>query len=567
MPAKRAYADLSVGYINFISRHIQDHIELAIRSDQFQCWGEVIQELTLLPAHYAQRSHRPIWFNAFGIHPGAFEMLEVIRNASLHGLRPHDYHFYALNEILYHIQGPYIPMDSPTPGDWAAFDILLTDAFLTLGSHMTLGRVNPENLYTDWRLPRIHMDLVAILKKISMPGELSLAMDKLNPSHPQYNRLRNALRKMQHIQMQGGWPHIPGVPFVRPKSSDFRVITLRERLHLSGDLPVMIDSDKESQVYDPRLVKAVKSFQKRHGLKPDGVVGPKTLIALNVSPKQLLTKIELNIERLRWLPYDLGKRYIWVNTAGYYLKVIEKDRQVMSMRVVVGRPARRTPVFSTSMTYMVLNPYWTVPPRLAREDILPHLVQEPDYIKNNGFRIFNGWAHDSEELDAAAIDWKSIEKNTFPFRLRQDPGPENFLGKIKFMFPNKYNVYLHDTPNRNLFKKTRRSFSSGCIRVEDAPGLAVYLVKNDNRWGRNTLEKILKSQTRTVVLLKDPLPVHLIYLTAWVDDKGKLQIREDIYHRDQVLETALAKGPIRSSSKNGDFDRHFEKISQISDEI
>jgi murein L,D-transpeptidase YcbB/YkuD len=283
----------------------------------------------------------------------------------------------------------------------------------------------------------------------------------------------------------------------------------------------------------------VKQFQNRHGLAPDGIVGSKTRAALNVSVQQRIRQVELNLERWRWLPNDLGDRFIAVNTADYSLKVVENGRKIIDMRVVVGRPARQTPVFSAKMTYLVLNPYWNVPYTIAVKDILPKLDEGVDYLISQGIRVFSDWSKDATELNPEQIDWASYGRSNFPFRLRQDPGKKNALGQIKFMFPNKFAVYLHDTPQRSLFQKIQRGFSSGCIRVENARMLASYLLSAEDRWTPEVLLAALASGHRQVVRVPQPILVHLLYMTAWIDDRGVLQFREDIYHRDRDLDAAL----------------------------
>ena len=264
----------------------------------------------------------------------------------------------------------------------------------------------------------------------------------------------------------------------------------------------------------------------------------------------------VNLERWRWLPHDLGARYIIVNTADFNLKAVENGRVALQMRVVVGRPARRSPVFSANMTYLVVNPYWNVPTTIAVEDILPELQKDVAYLAQRGIRVFQNWELDAPEVDPATVDWHAYHANRFPFRLRQDPGPNNALGRIKFMFPNPFAVYLHDTPNRSLFKRVQRDFSSGCIRVEAPFVLADFVLAGDERWTPNALtEAIEKGETRTI-RLNHPVPVHLLYMTAWADETGVIQFRSDIYDRDRDLDRALSQ---RRPNPPPDFVRLAER--------
>jgi L,D-transpeptidase YcbB len=296
-------------------------------------------------------------------------------------------------------------------------------------------------------------------------------------------------------------------------------------------------------VYDKTLKTAVRAFQHRHGLEADGVVGKKTRRVLNVPVEQRIQQLLINMERWRWIPNDLGERYLVVNTADFNLTMVDHSRVRGSMRVVVGRAYRKTPVFSGRMTYLDFNPFWNVPRRLAIEDILPRIRKDPAYIDQQGFRIFSGWSEDAVEIAPEDVGWASFTKDYFPIRLQQAPGPKNALGRIKFMFPNQYAVYLHDTPAKGLFNSVSRSFSSGCIRVEDPVTLAEFVLEGTEGWDREKIEKHLGDNQRQVVRLQRPIPIHLLYWTAWSDADGSVFFREDIYERDAPLMQALQEKP------------------------
>jgi murein L,D-transpeptidase YcbB/YkuD len=260
---------------------------------------------------------------------------------------------------------------------------------------------------------------------------------------------------------------------------------------------------------------------------------------LNTSLQKRIRQIELNMERWRWVPRNIGNRYLIVNIADFKLWVIENRRRVLDMRVVVGRPYRRTPVFSAKMTFMVINPHWNIPQRLAIKDILPKIQKNIHYIEQQRIKVFKDWSKNAEEIDPETIVWNRIEPRNFTYKLRQEPGPRNVLGRMKFIFPNKFAVYLHDTPKRSLFKENNRDFSSGCIRVEEPISLAVYLLQDDPSWTRERLIEAIENKAPQVVGLKRPITVHLQYRTAWVDETGRLNFRHDIYDRDRPLDRAL----------------------------
>ena len=358
------------------------------------------------------------------------------------------------------------------------------------------------------------------------------------PAHDAYTALRRALSRLHDLDAAGGWPVLDKDKTLRPGDRRPIVGDLRQRLIAEGDLAPTIPVGDVS-VFDGAVETAVVRFQQRHGLAADGIVGPATYAMLGIPVKQRIRQVMLNLERWRWLPDDLGSRYLMVNTADFELKAVEDGRELLQMRVVVGRPARRSPVFSARMTYLVANPYWNIPTSIAVRDILPELRKDISYLAQRGIRVFANWASDAPELDPAGIDWYAYGANRFPFKLRQDPGPHNALGRIKFMFPNRFAVYLHDTPNRSLFKRVQRDFSSGCIRVEAPDLLADFVLKEDNRWTPGQLNEIVESGKTRIVRLSHPVRVHLLYMTAWVDNTGALHFRSDIYDRDQDLDLAL----------------------------
>nr|MDQ2694533.1 L,D-transpeptidase family protein [Pseudomonadota bacterium] len=275
----------------------------------------------------------------------------------------------------------------------------------------------------------------------------------------------------------------------------------------------------------------------RHGLLEDGVVGPLTQYEMNVPAWERVRQIVLNLERWRWLPEDLGRRFILVNITDYALAVVEDGRRVLESRVVVGRSKRPTPVFTGTLSHLVLNPYWRVPRTIAVEDMLPQLQKDPYALARQNIRVFDAAA--GREIDPGGVDWSRVNKHNFNFLLRQDPGPGNALGRIKFMFPNRHAVYLHDTSSPRLFNRNRRSYSSGCVRVSKAWDLAEYLLRDDPRWSRETLQAAASGRREKTVHLPQKIPIHLMYWTAWVDDEGLAHFRNDIYKHDETLAQVL----------------------------
>jgi murein L,D-transpeptidase YcbB/YkuD len=323
---------------------------------------------------------------------------------------------------------------------------------------------------------------------------------------------------------------------------DIRISAVNDRLVFWGDKP-KAPKPVASDLFDPELDKALRRFQRRHGIDADGVLGKKTLSALNFSASERLSQVEINMERWRWIPHHLGTQYILVNTADYSLQVVAGLETLLEMRVVVGRPEQLTPVLSGDINYVVINPYWHVPHSIAVRDILPKLRKNPAYLREQHIAVLEGWGENAPKISPESVDWTAISEHNFRYKLRQEPGPKNSLGRIKFMFPNKFGVYLHDTPSRGLFKRAIRGFSSGCIRIENPMDLAAYLLRDRPGWNYEAIKAQVESGKTRTIPVNPAMPVHLLYWTAWVDENNIVQFREDIYGRDNGLKSALAEKP------------------------
>lgn len=479
-----------------------------------------------LQRFYGERDYRPLWVGPAGPGPLLRDLVKVLGGAAREGLTPSDY---GVNRLEQGLQG------DADPGDMAELELISSRTFARYLSDLRSGRQRPHDVDPELFHEPAEIDLAAVLSTVERFGVAAL-VERHTPSNAVYRRLRRALAEYRRIADGGGWPNVPADGVLREGSRGEAVARLRERLMASGDLTVR---PAEDAYFGEGLTLAVQRFQQRHGLAADGVVGPKTAGAMNVSVEQRIEQIVVNMERWRWMADDLGERYILVNLAGFELEVVESGSVVLSMRVVVGQPYRRTPVFSDRMTYLEINPYWTVPQSIARKDLIPKVKTDPKYLSTQGFRVFAGWSADAPEIDPAMIDWASAATKSSMFRFRQEPGPNNALGRIKFMFPNKFSIYLHDTPSRNLFDKVARAFSSGCIRVQWPLDLAEYALADVPGWSRARIENEIASGRTTAVRLASPMPVHLTYSTAWIGEGGSIEFREDVYGRDKLLLKAL----------------------------
>lgn len=508
--------------------------------------GAPVHAGSALPTFYERRSFRPAWVDEDGPRPAADSLVAAVAAADREGLRPSDYHLEAIRDLREQSAGSPGRPDAAT---LAELDLLLTDAFLAYGDHLADGRVDPVSLHPDWVPSRSGADLVGRLERALAEERVRGSLQDLRPPHEGYRRLRDALDRYRREASDGGWPVVPDGPAVAPGETTDRVRALRARLRAAGGAADPV-ADGDEAVYGPALEEAVRRFQRRHGLEDDGVVGPATLSALNATAEERARQIRVNLERWRWLPRSLGERHVRVNAADFELEVVEGGEVVLSMRAIVGRAYRKTPVMSDRITYLVFSPFWHVPHSLAVQDQLPLQKQDPGYFQRMGMRVFRGWDAGAPEVDPASVDWSEVSARSFPYRLRQDPGPKNALGRVKFMFPNRFSVYLHDTPGRELFARRGRSFSSGCIRVERAEELAAYLLRGDPAWTPETIRRAMGAGAERTVRLPEAVPVHLLYLTTFSDGET-VQFRPDVYDRDGRVGAALEEAPPRPAAVPG----------------
>jgi murein L,D-transpeptidase YcbB/YkuD len=347
-----------------------------------------------------------------------------------------------------------------------------------------------------------------------------------------YSALTKYLLKYREIAKRGGWPAVSRGTSLRKGDRSERVAELRRRLIATEDISGGVAADES--LFDDKLHEAVIRFQKRHGLNIDGVAGKETVRALNVPIEKRISQLEINLERFKALSNGLGERYICINIADFELKVVEHGRPVIDMKVIVGKQYWHSPVFSSKLTHIVFNPSWYVPRSIAIEEILPKIKKEPDYLSKEGFKIFKKEKDILKEIDAASINWADITAENFNYRFAQVPGIKNPLGKLKFTFPNDYFIYLHDTPAKTLFEKSSRAFSHGCIRIEKPVELAEYLFRDDPSWTRERIADMIEKGKEVKVKIPTPVNIHILYLTAWVDEENVLQFRDDIYGRDNI---------------------------------
>lgn len=514
-----------------------------------------------LEQFYAARGFRPAWSLV-----ETRALAQILRQAGNAGLDPGDYHLAALERAIErteHLALPAVPRlrrgekaaylspaadrqpaekepseAEPSRMERAAaataraeLDLLASDAFLRYAQALGQGSIVPASIDPNWDVAIVPVDAVAALQRATVsPAALETVLKRLGPQNPAYRRLEAALERYRALAAKGGWTSVPAGPTLKPGMQDRRVEALRRRLGVAG--PTTPSSD----IYDSALVRAVRRFQIRNGLTPDGVVGPATLTLLNRTVGERIATLRANLERWRWLPHDLGPRYVMVNIAAQELTAVSAGSPAFDMRAVVGAADKPTPLLISRIRSVVFAPSWYVPRSIAVREILPKLQRDPSYLMTDNLRIRG------VEGDAAlgqGIDWAHYGINDFPFQLVQLPGAHNALGRVKFRFENSFDVYMHDTPEHRLFTLPVRDLSHGCVRLQEPAALALWLLQDNSGWDAARVATEMARTTTYTVRVRDPVPVYLLYFTAWVAPDGTVEFRRDLYGWDGKLDQAL----------------------------
>ncbi|MCW8797420.1 MAG: L,D-transpeptidase family protein [Prosthecochloris sp.] len=519
-------ATASSSFDSEVGENIRCHIEQLQQDIALQVGSEKVAFNELLSIFYQERQFAPVWTKRKQIN----ELIRAIEGAEADGLNPEDYH---LAEIKRFTSDP-----PSTPFLQARYDLLLSDALFKLSWHLMNGKVDPEKLDSNWNISNgFNGDGLLWRLQNAIEGDsIAAALEQIRPVHPKYLSLKKALARYRDYESDGGWPSIPAGPSIRHEGDrDERIPVLRRRLEITGEAVSLATVDTSfadsAMVYSKELVDAVMVFQRRNGLEVDGVVGPRTLEALNISASQRVEQIRINLERYRWFITKLEPTFIMVNIAGFTIQYVENGALTWSSRVIVGEPFWKTPVFRADMRYLIFNPSWNVPPGILKKEALPSMKSDGGYLSRNGLQVID---RNGNVVDPSSIDWAGYSAGSFPYRLRQPPGVGNALGRVKFMFPNRHFVYLHDTPGKHLFDRSERAFSHGCIRLENPLDLAGVLLG----WSPEQIESALSSGKTRTVNLSRPIPVFLLYLTA-VAEGDEVLFRNDVYNRDAAVLNAL----------------------------
>ncbi len=492
---------------------------------------------------YTQLLFLPAWMHEKELSPAAKELFKVIKNEGtldIHGKLFQD-------TLLLEQKAKELYANGGTLAQKVDLEFKISQLYEGYTNYAYFGSINwgafnarianlkVNDVSTEWVLHRPEADPIAIVENAVLGKSLEKQLKAVVPTAYRYKALQKELKKYMNIRATGGWPTVVLNGKLKVGKSDEGVIALRERLRITGDYKPCKEDSPEDIVYDSCLEKAVKHFQSRNGLLADGVVGAGTLRVLNKSVEDRITTIRLNLDRIKWLPKREAKRHIIINIPAFRLYFEEDGKLIQTMRVVTGKPNHPTPIFSDTVEYIVLNPYWNVPKSIIQKEFVPKLIRNPNAMAKKGIEIRQGWGKNAKIVNPATVNWRNyVDGTPMPFHFAQLPGKRNALGKVKFLFPNKFAVYMHDTPSKSLFNRNKRAFSHGCIRLQKPRELLKTFSTFNSNIDFDKAQEVLKGKQKKHISLKEKVPVDVIYLTAWVDYDGTLQFRDDVYHYDAM---------------------------------
>jgi murein L,D-transpeptidase YcbB/YkuD len=490
---------------------------------------------------YSANGWQPVWTSNGRPVAAARSAIDVLRSAEDRGLHPEDYNAAKLDEQF----GKLTSGTSSSARDVGWFDVALSVGLLRHVSDIHIGRVDPRKLSVGINIASKKLDLARELSAAIARNGIPELVRRAEPPFVQYRNLKAAYARYRVLAADTTLPTVTIKRTVHPGEPLDQLAQLRRRLVAFGDLPAAAAGDAASSTYDRLTAAAVARFQERHGIGADSVLGPATVAAINVSPAKRARQLELALERIRWLPDFSRSPFVVANVPSFQLYAFDSiggtGTPSLQMNVVVGKAdvGRKTPLFEREMQYIIFRPYWVIPPGIIANEVLPAVRRDPGYVARNDMELYSG---DGDTGAAVPATGANIARTGKDLGIRQRPGPRNALGLAKFIFPNDYNVYFHGTPATELFSRSRRDFSHGCVRVEDPAGLATWILHDPRSWSRSQVEQVMNGDRSRKVTLTRPLPVVIYYTTAVVRPEGAVNFFADVYMHDALLERALAKG-------------------------
>lgn len=472
---------------------------------------------------YRERGYRQVWTDYDEILERGLAVLKTMGRSSQDGFEPEEYRYLLAVELLHEVERDSLE-ESAEPAQMGEVDLVLSEVFAQHARHLAGGALDPKVAGLDWQIEREEPDIVGLLRRLESGDSPDRLVDSLRPRAPEYRRLMAVLARYREIEKAGGWPQVADADLPAVGRPAEVVAVLRRRVLAERD-PAEVElaarGAASSNVYDEGLKQALAHFQERHGLQTEAALDDATLAELNTPVSERIAELKLNMDRWRWLPHELGALYVMVNVAGFELEVVEHDSALLAMKVVVGKEAWKTPIFRDTMESIVINPYWNVPPQIAQDEIIPAMQRDPSYLARNNFEVVGGSAG--------------------TLSIRQRPGPGNALGEVKFLFPNQADVYLHDTPSQHLFTQQSRAFSHGCIRIEKPRELARLIMTKATQRSPAEYDRLAARAGEQWIQLTRPVPVYVLYFTAFADRDGSVNFHPDIYERDALLQRATGR--------------------------
>jgi murein L,D-transpeptidase YcbB/YkuD len=529
-PSKNYYQPSSQS--SGIPELIRSKLEQLSLDPETKIGGEKFHSIEYVSNLYEKNDFQPFWTEPEYVE----DAIKGIRSSYEDGLLPLDYHLEAILALQHQLALDTVSEEEKAE-KLAELDLLLTDGVIFYADHLVYGKLDPVALIPTWNFefaPIPDLNPEFFMQYIST-NEIPSFLNNLRPSLFQYDTLLSILAQYRDIAGNGGWQSVTAGGKIEPGERNSRIPAIRQRLLVTGELS---GSDSvSSEIYDNLLEQDIRAFQASHALDTDGIIGVGTFRELNVPVEERITALRINLERVRWVTRDLPDTYIIVNIAAFWLVMVKDNQIVHSTSVVVGKPLNETPVFRDRMRYIEFNPTWTLPTSIIKNEIIPKLKNDPDFLDKNHMVLLDTKGN---LILTSNVDMKKLSASHFPYLVRQEPGPWNALGEMKFMFPNKYDIYLHDTPSRSLFTKSSRAFSHGCIRVNNPMDLAEKLLTG-TEYDRKKIDEIISTHITTRIKLPEPLDILLLYWTCGIDKNGKLFFVPDIYDRDQDVLKELDK--------------------------